>query len=80
MSLNHQSPNVPLLYRMGVFRNTATCLFIRGAHLNVTTTATHQTTSYLGCTVLGKATGTLDMLHAETALVSTINSDIFTIG
>ena len=62
---------------MGVFRNTATGLFIRGAHLNVTTTATHQTSSYLSCTVLEKATGTLDMLHAETAWVSTINSDIY---
>ena len=78
MSLNQQSPNVPLLYRMGVFRNTATGLFIRGAHLNVTTTASHQTSSYLSCTVLGKATGCLDMLHAETASVSTKNSDIFT--
>ena len=77
MSLYYQSPNVPLLYRMGVFRNTATGLVMRGAHLNVTITATHQTTSYLSCTVLGKATGTLDMLLAETAWVSTINSDIY---
>ena len=77
MSLYYQSTNVPLLYRMGVFRNSATGLVIRGAHLNVTITATHQTSSYLSCTVLEKATGTLDMLHAETALVSTINSDIY---